>query len=203
MSSPLEKAAAYSAIGTLILTAIIVWLMWPSSQQKPTETGHPIMIAWIMPSILAAAILGAGVLHLLAAMASHVAMPAVQVSKSPSPAHGDGEARIFLGSDITPEFLAGLSKDQMGIHARRLTSIYEGKWMKVSGAVDDVSKLARNDYFVTLSNENPHIFFIFSGAHWEERLSILKKGTQLTVIGKLRAISRENLQFEECEIVSS
>jgi hypothetical protein len=219
MSSPLEKSSAYSNIGTFILTTIILWIMWPSSQQKPTtaETGHPIMIAWIMPSILVAAILGAGVLHLLAARSSTRAGIVVASQEryvSPVPPQTNAattpnnspitlpDQRIIVG--ISPQELCGFYANVTSAQGDRLIKPYIGKWMRLSGEVSDVGHSGPKGNYSRVSLRNvPGIVYalMFFDAKWYDHISVLDKGASATVLGKIASADEVSVRLEDCELI--
>jgi hypothetical protein len=212
--SKLEKANAICSIGTFVLTAIIVVLMvWPA-QQAPSSPpkGQP-MIGWLMPSILAFCLILAGVLHLLAARTQHEPSPdrthvvpdSVRMPvTSPLPLDTPNlEERIFVGPDITPQFLTNLLREHTEVQAAKLLDIYIGKWMALSGAVSHVGKFEYGSSTVMFSGQvlsSPTIVMLF-GKAWTEALSVLRLGNNIKVIGRINSVDLLRIRLDDCELV--
>jgi hypothetical protein len=47
--------------------------------------------------------------------------------------------RIFVSESITPEYLIDFFKEHTAVQAAKLTEVYIGKWMKVTGSVQEVT----------------------------------------------------------------
>jgi hypothetical protein len=212
MSSPLEKASAYSNIGTFVLTAIMLRIIWPSSQQNPATAGHPAMIAWIMPSILAAAILGAGVLHLLAARSTPApqrqyvapAPPRMIAPASPSSSLTTlPDQRIVVG--ISPQELCGFYKNVTTAQGDRLIQPYIGKLIELSGAVYDAGHSKPiGDYSRLTFRDIPGIVYaiMFFDAKWYDHISVLDKGDSVKVRGQITSADEGSLRLDNCELIS-
>jgi hypothetical protein len=95
--------------------------------------------------------------------------------------------RVFLGPEITPQYLTGFFRDHTSAQAKTLVALYLHKWMPVSGRLDnvDVSQLW---VFVSLE---PGTYEGLSWVHcrfslkWTDRLSILTRGTHIKLVGRL------------------
>jgi tRNA_anti-like len=222
MRTPLEKAHDVSSIGTFILTIVLVAfvvipMLWPShaSQSAVVSGGKP-MIGWVMPSILAFCLLLAGVLNLLAARTrrepsparpealQRTSMPMLSPSPPILPAHVSTlEERIFVGVDITPQFLSSLHSGHTEVQAGKLLELYVGKWIKLSGAVNHVGKFEYGSstvMFSTQSFDGVRVLMSF-GAAWTERLSVLRLGNNINVIGRITAVDGLMVKLRECELV--
>src|SRR5579863_6187510 len=196
MRTKLEIAHDVCSIGTFVLTIVVIVLMvipmlWPTEppqQSAAAAGGHPLMIGWVMPSILAFCLLLAGVLQLLAARTRHrpsLASPAA-LQRMPLPVFSPPppvlpvlvpplEEKIFVGPDITPQFLTDIARNHTYIQASKMLEIYIGKWMKVSGVISNVSQISTTLTMVIWSGsvlqEIPSIYLMFDG-QWFDRLSI-------------------------------
>jgi hypothetical protein len=197
--SKLEKANAFCSVGTFILTAVIVVLMvWPPQQGPAAATpkGQP-MTGWVMPSILAFCLVLAGVLHLLAARTRRDPSPTrtevfeeirPPATSPPTLATQDSKGRIFVGPDITPQFLSSLLTGHTEVQAEKLLDIYIGKWIRLSGDLSHVGKFEYGSSTVMFSSQplmgTPTIVMQF-GKAWTERLSVLRLGNNINIIGRI------------------
>jgi hypothetical protein len=215
MRTLLEKAHDVSSIGTFVLTIVIVALMvipilWPSSGFAAAISQR--LVGWLMPSILAVCLLLAGVLHLVAARTRHEPAPArtevpekvrMPATSPPALAAQNSEGRIFVGPDITPQFLVSLLSGHTEVQAERLLDIYVGKWIKVSGDVSHVGKFEHGHSTVMFTSQRlevPSIIMHFGGA-WTERLSVLRLGNKINVIGRIDLVQELRIFLDDCELV--
>lgn len=109
--------------------------------------------------------------------------------------------RLFLPDDITPQYLCGLYRDHTAVQADRLASPYQGKWMKVSGSVDDIR--AEYDAFViTIWIVRGELIanVRFDKRRWADRVSMLKQGSEIKVTGKLQTIGQHAVFLIKCEL---
>jgi len=112
------------------------------------------------------------------------------------------EERIFIHSDITPQYLLGLREGMTNIQAKAALSLYIGKWMKVSGPLMEIDdNRPRFDFaFATLCEH---------GLGWEatltftrdiDRLSTFRKGDVVNAIGKIVGASGGQVNLVDCEL---
>jgi len=117
------------------------------------------------------------------------------------------QERMFVGAGVTPEYLAKFFQDHTAIQAANLIEAFIGKWMKLSGRLNDV-RLHR-DSFASVSLRRSAVeedvracnVTMFFYQPWFDRLAILKRGEELTVIGRIDKVDALSLILEECEIV--
>jgi len=116
------------------------------------------------------------------------------------------EERIFVS--VAPEDLMKIHKGHTEIQANKLTASYIGKWIKVSGTVQNVSKSLDNQkVYVSLDDEGSSIFdyffeqMAFSSDQWLERLEIIPRGHHMTVIGQIDGIDSHRLSLVNCELI--
>src|SRR5258708_22419779 len=156
------------------------------------------MINWLMPSILALCLVLAAVLNLLAARqrrdpppsrsSALEKLPTSAPPPSPLPAAyapnlesaPDLKGRLFVGADITPQFLVDQIKDHTEIQAATLIRVYVGKWMRFTGAIYDISEgtLSKEMTMVSFSG-NPTIIMRF-GKELSCHLYYLRCGHHIT-----------------------
>jgi len=124
MRTGLEKAHDISSIGTFVLTIVIVAFMvlpmLPHGSADTTPPRSQPVIGWLMPAVLAVCLLVAGILNLLAARTRSISSNSNLHARSPIPVPVSAplldthvEERIFVGANITPEYLLGLFKDHV------------------------------------------------------------------------------------------
>src|SRR5271166_5650549 len=75
-----------------------------------------------------------------------MAIPAAPTSPAARPEvrETENEERIFVGHGINPEYLLGFFQQHTAAQAQNATKDYVGKWMKVSGQVEDVHSSSAN-----------------------------------------------------------
>lgn len=110
--------------------------------------------------------------------------------------------RIFI--DEKPAFLQQFFRDHTSVQAQKLLDPYLGKWFRpLSLTVQDINKY-RSGYSVygktTEDNVGIHMKF---DERWSERISILRRGSVLSVIGQIVEADQLSLSLQECEILTS
>jgi hypothetical protein len=158
--------------------------------------------------VFLATLILAGFLHLSAAVIqakSHTAKPlslSNVVPRQIRPLQDDG--RIFVAADVTPQVLIGLFGQHMSIEAEKLIKPYLGKWMQVSGALGDVSAPKNFGVFVHFKQSSSSVFIsMIFDKEWVDRLSILQKDSQMTVIGQISEIRSSTFELRHCELTSN
>jgi hypothetical protein len=120
---------------------------------------------------------------------------------------GRKATRIREFTDASPAELLEAASATTAIQAAKILKPHYGKWLRVSGPLDDVTPWDRDYGFamVTLSNHqltNNISFFFNDRRTVEDRLGGLRPGTQLIIIGKISEIRAHNITLKECEIES-
>jgi len=80
--------------------------------------------------------------------------PIDTIKIEPEPSYVDEFGRIFVGSNVTPAYLVGLFKQGTAIQGAKQTESYIGKWMKLSGFLDDVLPSTGIRVMVTFRTNN-------------------------------------------------
>ncbi len=119
------------------------------------------------------------------------------------------EERVLLPKEVTPAYLIGLFQGLTDIQAQDVDAVYVGKWMTVTGALGNVHTGRETIAQVTFQkgsifdpgHEYFDIYMYFKRPKWDERLSVLPRGAQVTVRGRLRDVNRVEVHLEECELV--
>ena len=124
---------------------------------------------------------------------------AVQEAKPPDP-----DPREFIPEDVTPDYLVGLFEQHTTVQAGKLLEPYIGRWMRVERArVNDVEAIGSGldaDLIVSFSNPVfPTRICVFK-SDWKERLEGLRKGTYITVVGRLHQVSSGSVALQDCEL---
>jgi|SRR5579859_1612084 len=112
-------------------------------------------------------------------------------------------SRIFLPDDINAEYLTGLYKTNTALQADGLAAPYRGRWMRVSGSVDNVSE----EYGVfTISaffpeSRQPHraVVLLRFDKRRADQVSLLKRGSALKAIGKVDIVNAAGVSLADCE----
>jgi hypothetical protein len=130
------------------------------------------------------------------------------VAESATPEMTLADGRVII--DATPAYLVGFFKGHTHIQAEKLTEAYRGKWLKVSGPLGDVMGNTSERAQVTFARNAPifvgryfQVFMYFDRSQWDDRLSVLRPGTKITVIGRIREINRIEVHLENCELVDA
>jgi hypothetical protein len=111
--------------------------------------------------------------------------------------------RVFVSQ--TPRELVGLFKRETGILAQKQADVFYGKWMRLSGRLDTITPLSGNSAQVTFAKPlgaGPTVFMMLIDGDYIDELSVLKKGTRLTVEGKIERIDPLSVQLTKCRLVS-
>jgi hypothetical protein len=210
----IQKIAAWANVGSFGVACVALYFVLPSQHPQVAEKGA--VLQGINPSIwiLMMTLLVAGVLHITAAVVQrksvHAPAPHTGASSSlvpasvPSPSTEVGR-RDFVGASITPEYLVGLFKDHTSIQANKLIEPFIGKWMKVSGHLNEVLSSTPDFAQVSfsgrgLTSDLAGIYMYFRSKDSIERLAILRRGDALTIVGEIREINSVQLTLESCEL---
>ena len=110
--------------------------------------------------------------------------------------------RVFITA--TPERLTGFYRDHLAIQARTLIKPYLGKWMTVSGPLENVDPhWTGGGASVTLAYRPGvgSIFMNFTDEELVDRLSTMERGQEITVIGRIETIEEHFLTLNDCELL--
>jgi len=103
---------------------------------------------------------------------------------------------------LTPKALTGVFKNRTTLQGEKLAETYTGKWMIVSGCVEDIEREGERIRVVFKLAElaDPIITMRFE-AKFVEPISALVKGDKITVRGKIARIQPSYVSLEDCELV--
>lgn len=107
------------------------------------------------------------------------------------------DRRVFL--QVTPEQVRQIYDGRTTLQGEKAAEIYVGKWMKVSGTVRDVVALKRSRAMWLKERNTPVLIFNSKLS----RLDVIHKGDAVTVVGRVFGVSKELIQLNKCELVSS
>lgn len=110
--------------------------------------------------------------------------------------HKEDDGRIFV--ERTPEQLSGIYENRLAIEADRIFDRYRGKWLRVSGLVDNIQSVLPKKTMVTF--QNPYVAMFFEDKKQVDRVSVLQEDQSVTVIGKIVEAGRTRLMLDECEL---
>jgi hypothetical protein len=99
--------------------------------------------------------------------------------------------------DVTPEYLMHFFEGHTDIQARTRVADFIGKWMKVSGPLGNVTSSPQ----VTFADLSP--VYMFFRKKWVDRLLILRREDNITVLGQIAHVERGNLVLYNCELIDS
>lgn len=108
------------------------------------------------------------------------------------------DRRIIL--DITPENLTAIYREHTGVQANKLIEIYVGKWLRVSGAVRNVAEFSDSSLIVYMLCGDGAVAAEFIEQRWVDHVVALRKGTIITVVGKLHRVDEKYTWLKECEL---
>ena len=105
---------------------------------------------------------------------------------------------------VTPTYLIGLFNGRTSMEGNRLLADFIGKWIAVSGRVNDVSEFSSDHLFVQVHDDTPDEVYVslsFRG-EWADRASTMRRGDLIHVIGEIKEADRAGLALDPCELPS-
>ena len=111
--------------------------------------------------------------------------------------------RVFLPGDVDPKYLTSLYRENTSLQADAIARNYIGKWMKLSVAVEDIER-GYDGSFRIFSYQGSHIAvgMVFT-ADWGDRVSVLRRGSQITVVGILHEVDSRVIHLRNCELITA
>ena len=105
------------------------------------------------------------------------------------------EGKIFVDSNL--EYLVGLVKDRARIQADQITAPYIGKWLGVTGIVNDI-----HPSFVILRDEEISVsVYLMYNDNLKEQFHLLELKKTISAIGRIKAIKRYDIELEDCQLL--
>jgi hypothetical protein len=180
---------ASSGYFTFAVVLFVAGIKWPQIKQKLSKNPHgqaqpKIEIPPTPPQPLPS---------------SSVSMPPAVHSETES----QSEKRETV--NVTPEYLTGFYREgHTSVQARKLAEAFLGKWMKVSGPLGDVLGNYDNQRMVVFSNRsiytNDLVNMFFRDKKWFSKLSTLRRGDTITVIGQVTDVNNLEIWLNNCEL---
>jgi hypothetical protein len=101
--------------------------------------------------------------------------------------------------NVSPQFLIGFFEQHTTVQAKKLVEAYIGKWMRVSGPLGDVWPNQ-----VTFEHRlfGSAVVFMYFSPEWTDRLSVLRRGDHLAVLGQIRNVNSMEVHLENCELAA-
>lgn len=137
-------------------------------------------------------------------------VPTVQVLAPPTIADSRQEVKLPPNYsnreivDATPDYLMDLFDQHTSIQAQRLIEPYIGKWMIVSGKLRDIADHPHGSQ-LTFESSAPDrygvVFMWFHQPDRRDRLSVLRRGTELTVLGQIQWVNKVEVNLQKCELI--
>jgi hypothetical protein len=121
-------------------------------------------------------------------------------AQEPAPPITLPDGRVLIRE--RPEHLMRMCSKLLRIEADRVTAPYKGKWIKITGDVEDILKQSSTMFLYLTLRENKWCGMTFDSAAWADHLNLLVKGSRIRVLGKIESIHPDKLYLTECELVA-
>lgn len=113
-------------------------------------------------------------------------------------------ARVFVEPELTPEALVYLYQQHLTSEATAMLGPNIGRWMRVSGPRGDVVRRGRKGVLFRFQRKGSRpatrVEMNFDGPDWRDRLTEIPSGTEIAVVGVLRAATRSQITLDHCEL---
>jgi hypothetical protein len=167
-----------------------------------TASGRPSIGTFFLPSGLADGLWIVGIAMIVFVVVTREMQESPYITRQEIARATDAtpviEARIF--AERTAEELMNFFAGHTTVDANKLLEVYMGKWLQVSGVFDDVTAHHLGlTVYIELPNHSS-VFMQFE-PEWHDRLLMLKRGSIITVVGKIHRVSWTNLALRECELI--
>lgn len=174
-------------VGAAMIIGAAIWGVQSEIQARNEKNNLPMVIPKVPQSL---------------SPQPEVEPPAASPEQSQTSTRMDSKGRIILGPSNTPEYLTGFFRNELAIHAERRTKDFIGKWMRVSGNVEDISEgYPKGTVRVTTHRSGiVSIIFLRFDAEWHDRVMLLQRNQTITVLGSIRSIESYYLHLEHCEL---
>jgi hypothetical protein len=180
-------------VGAILGATALIWLGYRLSENAKDQTSSPPL-----------ATQSGGVIRPPVASNPVQSTPTPQIYE-PKLKAPEKPSRDMVDSHVTPEFLVGLYKSNTTLRAETLISEQIGKWMPVSGPLGEIHGEPTSSspaLVVFASPRDPDVYMWFS-SEWFGRLADLKRNQKISVLGKIKKVTRYKLELESCEIVET
>lgn len=111
--------------------------------------------------------------------------------------------RVYVSSDVSLEFLMSQFDDRTSHEGDRLVEPYIGKWMHLTGTVQEVGRDKHLGWNVALVGPDKlalKCVMLFFGDNESGKVELLRRGVTLTAVGQIQAIDRSSVRFDHCQV---
>jgi len=213
----INKGAAWANVGNFFIGCFTLYAVFSQHPQAPEQGAPARSVTSLHPSmwIFLAGLMVAGFLHVAAALIQRKGThPEVNVSTDAITTLPVDESRTALAPiaeqgttiSLSPQELVRLFKTGgTSAQAERLIQPYVGKWMQISGVVDDVTHFGPDTNQVSLTGTMGLglQFLMYFREKWTDEVSMLVKGQNITVRGQFTSIPySDTVRLVECELLT-
>ncbi len=127
--------------------------------------------------------------------------PTTAPQVAPQPTPNPGDKRMFV--DATPEELVKFYEDHIDIRADKLAQPYIGRWIQVSGPLQNAAPEEKGGVRACIHTYDPFmwIFMDIPAPGSVDVFAVKKQGSPVTVNGQIKRIGPHDLILENCELV--
>ncbi len=101
--------------------------------------------------------------------------------------------------DLTPETLMAFYKGRTGTEAARVVAPYIGKWIRISGHVDDLISQPPETLLVDMIDQGEAAFLHFDQP-WADILAILQRNQPFVALCQIASVDFSGSDFRHCEL---
>jgi tRNA_anti-like len=105
---------------------------------------------------------------------------------------------------VEPGYLTSFFKDHTQLQAEKLVAVYIGKWIKVSGSLQDV--FTSGKMVVVRVEGVPRLAYVMSGflaEDWLDHVSVLRRGDRISLVGQITQVSSVSIYLENSQLIDS
>jgi hypothetical protein len=179
-----QRYSLLGACSIIVLIALgLLWWNWDEIIKRPG-------VRWIVESIQGSAPVPSPILPSPGAAAP---------TSAPAPTTAPRE---FV--DLNFEALSARTKGLNGIEAGRVFAVYLGKWIRVSGQIDDVTPAGNTGPIVSRfqapTRNAGTVYMTFDRAKWADRLGAMSRGDTLTASCRIELVQQNGMSLSDCEV---
>jgi hypothetical protein len=115
----------------------------------------------------------------------------VKTSESP-------DGKIFI--DVGPIYLTDLYRGRTSIQADALATVYKGKWIAVTGKVNDISDAFGDGLTLFISSEDNRMITARFSEDKKDKISHMAHGAIVSLHGKIHDINSFAIKLQECDL---
>jgi hypothetical protein len=119
----------------------------------------------------------------------------------PAPMVVPETAKQRIVVEVTPEYLMSMHVGHMHTEALRLMEPYLNKWVHLCVSVNNVRIEDWHSFVSALVGEkHDRDLMLFFEATWVDRLSVLKKGDRIKVLGRIDTVEAYQVVLKDCAL---